>query len=99
MITSFSFVLFCFSFLQIVQLQLCKHDELNCIIRGIHYIDRVIPNECYFYENPTNELEMTDKVPFDFRDPYPYLVVNVGSGVSILAVYSQNNFQRVGGTR
>ncbi|XP_072026910.1 pantothenate kinase 3-like isoform X2 [Amphiura filiformis] len=85
-------------FNEIVQLQLCKHDELNCVIRGIHYIDRILPNECYFYRSPTKDSEMTEKVPFDFRNPYPYLVVNVGSGVSILAVYSHNNFKRVGGT-
>jgi pantothenate kinase len=39
------------------------------------------------------------KVPFDFRNPYPYLVVNIGSGVSILAVYSSSNYKRVSGTR
>ena len=39
------------------------------------------------------------KKPFDFRNPYPYLVVNVGSGVSILAVYSSTEYKRVSGTR
>lgn len=32
------------------------------------------------------------------RDLYPYLVVNIGSGVSILLVDSPEKFQRVGGT-
>ena len=39
------------------------------------------------------------KKPFDFRNPYPYLVVNVGSGVSILAVHSPTKYKRVSGTR
>lgn len=83
-------------FKEIVQLQLMKHDELNCVIRGIHYMDRILPNECYFYRKPMEDC--AEKVNFDLRDPYPYLVVNIGSGVSILAVHSQNNYKRVGGT-
>ena len=74
-----------------------KHDELNCVIRGIHYMDRILPNECYFYRKPMEDC--AEQVNFDLRDPYPYLVVNIGSGVSILAVHSQNNYKRVGGTR
>ncbi|KAL5021504.1 hypothetical protein ScPMuIL_000659 [Solemya velum] len=41
---------------------------------------------------------MCEKAAFDFRNPYPYLVVNIGSGVSILAVRGPNNYKRVSGT-
>jgi len=37
------------------------------------------------------------KEPFDFRDPYPYIVVNVGSGVSVLLVKSPDSYCRVSG--
>ncbi|KAK7902106.1 hypothetical protein WMY93_018875 [Mugilogobius chulae] len=33
-----------------------------------------------------------------FGQPFPMLLVNIGSGVSILAVYSQDNYKRVTGT-
>ena len=158
---------------QQVNLQLHKYDELDCLIRGIHFIDRHNHNsECYYWtrvpasetlrhnghsqsdqphpssdltSSPTDESvkhsshsvngvsdasqagSSTDasdqsaqngigssrdsghysnsfdsdwvKKPFDFRNPYPYLVVNVGSGVSILAVYSSTEYKRVSGTR
>ncbi|XP_064630490.1 pantothenate kinase 3-like isoform X2 [Lineus longissimus] len=81
-----------------VHLVLQKCDELDCLIRGIHFIDRYsLGPECYYWKLPRDP-EQCEKVPFDFRDPYPYLCVNVGSGVSILAVQSKNSYKRVSGT-
>ncbi|XP_063303515.1 pantothenate kinase 3 isoform X2 [Pelobates fuscus] len=37
-------------------------------------------------------------MPFNLDDPYPLLVVNIGSGVSILAVHSKDCYKRVCGT-
>ena len=81
-------------------LQLLKLDELDCLIRGVLYIDSVVsnPSECYYYENPTDPEHCVQK-PFTLENPYPLLLVNIGSGVSILAVYSKNNYKRVTGTR
>ncbi|XP_014769420.1 pantothenate kinase 3 isoform X2 [Octopus bimaculoides] len=81
-----------------VQLKLHKFDELDCLIKGINYIDRNNDkSECYYWKNPDN-CDKCEKVTFDFRDPYPYLVVNIGSGVSILAVRSPDDYKRVSGT-
>ncbi|MGH0145411.1 UNVERIFIED_CONTAM: hypothetical protein FKN15_040341 [Acipenser sinensis] len=38
------------------------------------------------------------KKPYNLENPYPLLLVNIGSGVSILAVYSKDNYKRVTGT-
>lgn len=92
-----------FSFLlcQMGDLQLRKLDELDCLIKGVLYIDSVGFNghsECYYFENPT-DAERCQKLPFTLENPYPLLLVNIGSGVSILAVYSKENYKRVTGTR
>lgn len=82
-------------------LQLHKLDELDCLIRGVLYIDSVVssgPSECYYLEDPTDPDHCTQK-PYPLENPYPLLLVNIGSGVSILAVYSENNYKRVTGTR
>ena len=88
-----------------VDLRLMKFDELECLTKGIHYIDRFNPKpECYYLKVPnpgSSDVAATsamEKVNFDFRDPYPYLIVNFGSGVSILAVRSPTDFKRVSGT-
>lgn len=79
-------------------LELYKLDELECLIRGVLYIDSVVPSECYYFENPT-EVECCEQKAFPLENPYPLLLVNIGSGVSILAVYSKENYRRVTGTR
>ncbi|KAK6178064.1 hypothetical protein SNE40_012900 [Patella caerulea] len=85
-------------FKKYVDLDLHKYDELECLLKGIHYIDRYnSSSECYYWKY-TDNIQLCEKVPFDFRDPYPYLVVNIGSGVSILAVRSPTDYRRVSGT-
>lgn len=75
-----------------------KTDELDSIIYGIHYIDKYNSDrECYYLEDPLDDAKCV-KVPYDFSRPYPYLVVNIGSGVSILAVYSSTSYSRISGS-
>ncbi|OXB75847.1 UNVERIFIED_CONTAM: hypothetical protein H355_009480 [Colinus virginianus] len=81
-------------------LQLRKLDELDCLIKGVLYIDSVGFNghsECYYFEHPTDAARC-QKLPFNLENPYPLLLVNIGSGVSILAVYSKENYRWVTGT-
>ncbi|XP_033981504.1 pantothenate kinase 2, mitochondrial isoform X2 [Trematomus bernacchii] len=87
-------------FRTMADLQLHKLDELDCLIRGVLYIDSVVssgPSECYYFENPTDPERCIQK-PYTLENPYPLLLVNIGSGVSILAVYSETNYKRVTGT-
>ncbi|KAI8789170.1 pantothenate kinase 3 [Biomphalaria glabrata] len=84
-------------FKKTVNLTLHKYDELECLLKGIHYIDRHNPSECYYFSNP-RDTGCSEKLPFDFHNPYPYLVVNIGSGVSILSVRSKTDYSRVSGT-
>ncbi|XP_072376236.1 pantothenate kinase 3 isoform X1 [Diabrotica undecimpunctata] len=80
-----------------VNLKLAKFDEFDSLLAGLHYIDRNNPSECYYWANSTDE-ERCSKVNYDFSRPYPFLIVNIGSGVSVLAVYSETNYKRISGT-
>ncbi|XP_069754989.1 pantothenate kinase 3 isoform X1 [Narcine bancroftii] len=87
-------------FRTIGNLQLHKLDELDCLVNGLLHIDSLSFNgqaECYYFENASDP-EKCQKMPFNLDDPYPLLVVNIGSGVSILAVYSKDHYKRVTGT-
>ena len=82
-------------------LHLHKLDEADCLVKGLLYIDSVSFNgqaEYYYFAN-ASEPERCQKMPFNLDDPYPLLVVNIGSGVSILAVHSKDDYKRVTGTR
>uniref|UniRef100_A0A1A8RMB4 pantothenate kinase n=2 Tax=Nothobranchius TaxID=28779 RepID=A0A1A8RMB4_9TELE len=87
-------------FRTMADLELLKLDELDCLIRGLLFIDRVNFNghpECYYFQNPS-DTDSCVKRPCNLDNPFPMLLVNIGSGVSILAVYSENNYKRVTGT-
>jgi type II pantothenate kinase len=85
-------------------------DELECLVRGMHFTLMNVPGECYAYryvggdkgpaewvkdvKEDTKKINIMDDSSFGF----PYLVVNIGSGVSILKVSSTDKFERVSGT-
>ncbi|KAM9803749.1 LOW QUALITY PROTEIN: pantothenate kinase 1-like [Neosynchiropus ocellatus] len=88
-------------FRTMADLELLKLDELDCLIHGLLFVDRVSFNghpECYYFQNPS-DTESCVKKPCTLDNPFPMLLVNIGSGVSILAVHSENNYKRVTGTR
>ncbi|CRK31413.1 hypothetical protein BN1708_005417 [Verticillium longisporum] len=69
-----------------------REDEMECLIIGLDFFITEIPREVSYSE--------TD--PMHFASPsddiYPYLLVNIGSGVSMLKVSGPRQYQRVGGT-
>uniref|UniRef100_A0A8C5MK20 pantothenate kinase n=1 Tax=Leptobrachium leishanense TaxID=445787 RepID=A0A8C5MK20_9ANUR len=87
-------------FLNVGGLELWKLDELDCLIKGVLFIDSVGFNgqsQCFSLETPKDP-EKCQKIPYNLENPYPLLLVNIGSGVSILAVYSKDDYKRVTGT-
>lgn len=55
-------------------MRLHKFDELDSLIRGMEFVEgNNATKECYYFSNPKSE-ENCRKVPFDFSDPYPFLV-------------------------
>ena len=73
--------------------------KCSSLIRGVHHICQYFPNECYYWEMPALS-DTAKKTPYPSfaPDPYPYILVNIGSGVSILLVSSPQEFKRIGGT-
>ncbi|KAI1801589.1 fumble-domain-containing protein [Daldinia bambusicola] len=70
-----------------------REDEMECLIIGLDFFITEIPREVFTYSE-------TD--PMHFATPsaniYPYMLVNIGSGVSILKVSGPRTYERVGGT-
>lgn len=81
-------------------MQIVKKDEMECLIKGLDWLITKIPNEIFTYDLKhdnirflTNPYTETDKI-------YPYLLVNIGSGVSMIKVVGPgpNGFERIGGS-
>ncbi|CZS97562.1 hypothetical protein WAI453_008694 [Rhynchosporium graminicola] len=70
-----------------------REEEMECLIVGLDFFITEIPREVFTYSE-------TDPIHFEEprADIYPYLLVNIGSGVSMIKVSGPKTFQRVGGT-
>lgn len=72
-----------------------REDEMECLIVGLDFFITSVPREVFTYASD-------DGPPLQFcdnpRPTYPYMLVNIGSGVSILKVADRGKFERVGGS-
>ncbi|CCF59783.1 hypothetical protein KAFR_0H03730 [Kazachstania africana CBS 2517] len=74
--------------------QLMRFDEMECLIKGLDFFIHEIKDEVFTY----NDTDGTTSVDSTGNNVYPYLLVNIGSGVSIQKVSSRDNFERIGGS-
>lgn len=72
-----------------------KEDEISCLIKGCNFLLKNISDEAFVYQR-----HGTPEYKFQNADPniFPYLLVNIGSGVSIMKVESEDSYERIGGT-
>ncbi|XP_078498599.1 4'-phosphopantetheine phosphatase isoform X1 [Lissotriton helveticus] len=76
-------------------LRVDKEDEMTCLIKGCNFVLKNIPHEAFIY------LKHSDpEFRFQTTHPniFPYLLVNIGSGVSIVKVETEDQFERIGGS-
>lgn len=73
-----------------------QEDEMESLIRGATFFMRNIPREVFSLGD--DSAFCFQDVPHKTKAVYPCLLVNIGSGVSILKVNGPNSFERVGGS-
>lgn len=78
---------------QALGVEVLREDEMECLIIGLDFFISEIPYEVFTYSE-------TDPMQFvkQRENIYPYLLVNIGSGVSMIKVSGPRQFERVGGT-
>ncbi|TPX30562.1 pantothenate kinase [Synchytrium microbalum] len=72
-----------------------KEDEMECLITGLNFMVRQISYEVFTYDERRTEPLNYEDTP---RELFPYMLVNIGSGVSILKVTSEETYERISGT-
>ncbi|XP_043703869.1 pantothenate kinase 2-like isoform X3 [Telopea speciosissima] len=70
-----------------------KEDEMDCLVAGANFLLKAIRHEAFTHMEGQKEF-----VQIDHNDLFPYLLVNIGSGVSMIKVDGEGKFQRVSGT-
>uniref|UniRef100_T1INC0 4'-phosphopantetheine phosphatase n=1 Tax=Strigamia maritima TaxID=126957 RepID=T1INC0_STRMM len=72
-----------------------KEDEMSCLIMGCNFLLKNIPDEIFTYQRHGNpEYQFITSEP----NLFPYLLVNIGSGVSIMKAESEVKYERIGGS-
>uniref|UniRef100_A0A183SPD6 4'-phosphopantetheine phosphatase n=1 Tax=Schistocephalus solidus TaxID=70667 RepID=A0A183SPD6_SCHSO len=73
-----------------------REDEMESLVRGCAFLLRNIPDEVFTYDKRAEPAHIF--LSSCMVDTYPFLLVNIGSGVSFLKVESGGTYSRVGGT-
>uniref|UniRef100_A0A8C6SQ51 4'-phosphopantetheine phosphatase n=1 Tax=Neogobius melanostomus TaxID=47308 RepID=A0A8C6SQ51_9GOBI len=67
-------------------LKVDKEDEMTCLIKGCNFVLRNIPHEAFVY---TKHADSEFRFQTTHPDIFPYLLVNIGSGVSIVKRFDE----------
>jgi pantothenate kinase len=68
-------------------------DEMGCLVDGCNFLLKAVAREAFTYEAGAMRF-----VDLDPSAAFPYLLVNIGSGVSMVRVDGEGRHQRVSGT-
>uniref|UniRef100_A0AC11E4K5 Pantothenate kinase 4 (inactive) n=1 Tax=Ovis aries TaxID=9940 RepID=A0AC11E4K5_SHEEP len=69
-----------------LQLKVDKEDVMTCLIKGCNFVLKNIPHEAFVYQKDSDP-----EFRFQTNHPniFPYLLVNIGSGVSIVKKFDE----------
>ncbi|XP_027942531.1 pantothenate kinase 2-like [Vigna unguiculata] len=70
-----------------------KEDEMDCLVAGANFLLKAIRHEAFTHMEGQKEF-----VQIEPNDLFPYLLVNIGSGVSMIKVDGDGTFERISGT-
>lgn len=81
-------------------MKIIAKDEMECLIKGLNWLITKIPNEIFTYDLVQDDTKFIAKSLQEEQDIFPYLLVNIGSGVSMIKVVGPGpeGFERIGGS-
>lgn len=81
-------------------MKIVAKDEMECLIKGLDWFITKIPNEIFIYNLMDNDTQFISDPYTHDNQIYPYLLVNIGSGVSMIKVTGPGpkGFERIGGS-
>jgi len=77
---------------------LVKFDELKSLLFGLDFLLSNVEDECFYFKNPSLKEEDERGYQNTSQNTYPYLLCNIGSGVSIMRVMGPHRYERVSGS-
>jgi pantothenate kinase len=81
-----------------LSVKLVQYKEMDCIMKGLTYLLANVPDSVFTYDIAT-QVPKPAKLPAETSAVYPFLLVNIGSGVSVLKCLNpKGDHIRVGGS-
>ncbi|VDK42574.1 unnamed protein product [Anisakis simplex] len=74
-----------------------KVNEMECLVKGNNFLLNNVLDEAFTYDHH-NQICKYSFETINTKSQFPYLLVNIGTGVSIYKVESDECFERVGGS-
>jgi bifunctional damage-control phosphatase, subfamily II, fusion protein len=92
-------------FRDLLGIELQKEDEMACAVRGANFLLKTIRDEAFTFEKDTKtfvEMSVNNSISHNSNSNssgnlFPYLLVNIGSGVASIKV-TENGHERISGT-
>ncbi|KAI3965971.1 hypothetical protein MKX01_010928 [Papaver californicum] len=81
-------------FMEKLGLTVEKEDEMDCLAVGVNFLLKVFQDEAFTFIEGKKE-----SVDIDENDLFPYILVNIGSGVSMHKVAGDGDSEIIDGTR
>lgn len=78
-------------------IKIVAKDEMECLIKGLDWLITKIPSEIFTYDLKHDKTMFVEEA-ITLLNIYPYLLVNIGSGVSMIKVTGPGEFERIGGS-
>ncbi|KAJ3386484.1 hypothetical protein HDU92_002437 [Lobulomyces angularis] len=82
-------------------IEICKIDEIKSLIKGLNFLLNRVDDEAFEFDDEGKKRFcnfINGDIPNGVRNNlFPYLLVNVGTGVSIVKVENEESFQRISG--
>ncbi|GLD94405.1 hypothetical protein PINS_up003016 [Pythium insidiosum] len=89
-------------FSHLAGIDLERYDEIECTILGLNFLLTTLTDEVYTFGDVDSKAMAASRmrvIQYDAdEDIFPYLLVSIGSGVSVLHVKGPNDFERVSGS-
>eukprot|EP00968_Pinguiococcus_pyrenoidosus_P019002 scaffold1981_cov345-Pinguiococcus_pyrenoidosus.AAC.1 len=99
---------------QRLEIEFDKHDEMECLVRGLQFVLDNVKDEVYTYKpSPAEQAEAANETmrrkdkeftlkqvlpSASLKRTFPFMVVSIGTGVSIIKVEGPGKFERVSGS-
>lgn len=80
-------------------MSLVKEDEMECLVTGAVFLLRSIRDEAFtFFQGEKTFVKIPTTMDNDGEGLFPFLLVSIGSGVSMIRVDGDDKYERVSGT-